>query len=75
MRTVKARIGLLIDSEGKWSAIGFYKWKDSDTKAFSYEGLDNSVLPENFHFVEVEVPVPEVVQLEGKLEEDKNVSG
>jgi hypothetical protein len=61
----------LIDLEGKWSAIGFYNWEDSKIKSVMYEAVDDNVFPETFYFVNVEVPLPEVGELKGKIEDNE----
>lgn len=71
MRTVKARIALVINENGKWNSFGYSGCSEKEMKELVSEFFDPISCYEQMYFVEVEVPVPEVVQLEGKLEERK----
>jgi hypothetical protein len=76
-KTVKARIALVINERGQWNSYGSFNCSDRRLKEFAKEFFDLDYVPdcEQMYFIEVEVPVPEVKRLEGKLEEDKSVGG
>lgn len=54
MKTVKVRIALEIDPEGKWHACGFQDAGSWNEIMDSFDQLDNSAR----HWIEAEVPVP-----------------
>lgn len=56
MKTVKARIALVVDSNGEWCANGYHDQTDSDVISWALEGLES--WGEAIYWVEVEVPVP-----------------
>lgn len=64
-KTVKCRIALAVDPKGEWSAGGY-----SGQKGDPFYGVCDSLdQGEARYFVEVDVPVPQVVVVNGKLTE------
>lgn len=55
MTTVRARIYIAIDPEGKWAAYGAYNLDERDAFGVVLECIDNG---ERRYFVEVDLPVP-----------------
>lgn len=66
MRTVKCRIALAVDHEGDWNASGHLRQKPGHEFDFLCDELYSG---EARYFVEVEVPVPEVPTIPGKVTE------
>jgi hypothetical protein len=69
MKTVKVRIALVINEKGYWNSYGSFNCSDRRLKELAKESFETYDVSdcEQTYFVEVEVPVPEVIQLEGKL--------
>lgn len=70
MRTVKARIALVINENGKWNSFGYSGCSEKEMKELASEFFNPVSDCEQMYFVEVEVPVPEVGKLEGKIVEE-----
>ena len=67
--TKRIRIAIAINDLGYWSSFGYAGAKsDKEMIGYALEGLDNSEgTNEVVHFVEVEVPIPQSVTLEGEM--------
>lgn len=68
MRTVKVRIAVAVDRDGRWSAYA-YSDKDGIVKT-THDDLfvDDMKDGEARYFVTAELPVPESVDVEGTVE-------
>lgn len=65
MKTVRVRIAVAVDADGKWCSAG---WVDSDDslEQTALDGLD-SARPTVVHFIEADVPMPEPTTVEGSV--------
>lgn len=66
-KTVKCKIALAVDSHGSWTAIGFADKHGVWTDGFAAGVLDGVEEGEARYYVLVEVPVPEVREIEGEV--------
>lgn len=66
MKTVKVKIALAVDSDGKWNASG---WSNPDGTPNTTNSMDIAVdgvaEGESRYWIELEVPVPEVKIIKG----------
>jgi hypothetical protein len=64
MKTIKVRIALAVDKNGKYAASGYSNQKDADAFSFIVDDLESG---EARYFVEVEVPLPAVEVVKGEV--------
>lgn len=68
--TKKVRIALAIDSEGRYIGYGRDGWNDKENEGEAVELLENSSDSSIIcHFIEAEVPIPESLTIQGKVNE------
>jgi len=63
MKTVKIRICVVVDEQGKWNAFGYSagglsKESDDKSKEIALDGFEDSKGVEMVYWVEAEVPIP-----------------
>lgn len=69
-KTRKVRIALAIDSEGRYIGYGRDEWNDKENGGEAVELLENSTDSSIIcHFIEAEVPIPESLTIQGKVNE------
>ena len=69
MRTVKVRIAVAVDPDGRWSAFA-YSDKDGIVKT-THDDLfvDDMKDGEARYFVTADLPIPETVEIQGTVDE------
>jgi hypothetical protein len=70
MKTIKVRIACVINERGKWSASG-WKTKDQAMMDVAVDMLDEGGNESRF-WITAELPIPEVSEVAGRVEEDKS---
>lgn len=63
MKTIKVKILIATDDEGKWSSAGYC----DDMNPREWICLDNLSESVTFHWVEAEVPAPEPQTIQGNV--------
>ncbi len=69
MKTVKVRIALMINADGKWSASGWAGAPDEHMRDTVNDCIDQEPNHDTLHWIEAEVPVPEIksTTIKGKV--------
>lgn len=63
MKTVRVRIAVAVNADGKWSAFGHVGNKDADARDIAFTNMsDYEENHDAVHFIEADVPVPQVPQ-------------
>jgi len=68
MTSIRVRICVVTNIEGKYVALGWTKGDDQDTMAQALDMLGEPGL-ERVSWVEADVPLPDVTTIEGKVTE------
>ena len=64
MKTVKVKIALAIDPEGRWAVAG---WSDADLDDLHSFAIDHISTGEARYWLTADVPIPETNELEAML--------
>ena len=64
---MKIRIAVAINDRGEWNACGYHKWDDKEAIDVAQQGLDEPADNEQIVFVEVDIPIPQSITVQGKV--------
>ena len=66
MKTVRVRIAVAVNEQGKWNAFGYSSSSDENSKQLAFECLDGEGV-ESLYWIEADLPIPSPTIIEGTV--------